>query len=159
MSAPIPPTVCSCVPRATTPRYHHHQPHHNKQARKLELCSDSFGLCQRAQPPGQSSTLLRNPSSSGVSTASISSSARPPRSAGTSGGGGGGGGFQPTTPLTPFPGGPLASAASAATQQSHHTHGGARGVAVMSPYSDIPQSPSLTYEDIVYQPKGRYVLG
>jgi hypothetical protein len=48
----------------------------------------------------------------------------------------------------------LASAASGVSS----TRSG-REVAVMSPYSSVPQSPSLTYEDVIYQPKGRYVLG
>ena len=170
------------------------------QARKLELCSDSFGLCTR----GASSNITPASSSSSSSTggggncrhphpssssSSSASSTLPTRSLG---------GVQPHSPLEPFTAASAAAAAAAATgaaaavggplrssllglppPASSSTHSStssfppsssfstsssrrprtvtASGVARNSPWTPLPQSPSPTYEDVTYMPKGRYV--
>ncbi len=176
------------------------------QARKLELCSDSFGLRTR----GASSNSNINPASISMSGGPAGGGGRPPYSSnsasstlptrlltgvqphsplepfattaagGGSGGGGGGAaapgsgplrssllGLPPPAPSSKHPSTsslPSSSLSTTSSTSSSSSRGvrkprnpTASGIALNSPWTPLPQSPSPTYEDVTYMPKGRYV--
>lgn len=172
------------------------------QARKLELCSDSFGLCTRgvssnitpASSSSSNSSSMNGGGGGGSARPSSSSSSFPSSSASSALHTRSVGGVQPNSPLEPFAaasaaapvGGPLRSSLlglpSPAPSSTHSSTSSylpsssgstnsstsssrfrkprtvtASGVARNSPWTPLLQSPSPTYEDVTYMPKGRYV--